>query len=34
MTTPLTPPDPLRCQAEITHYRPFIMGGNVYREAP
>lgn len=33
MTAPLTPPDPLRCQAEITTYRPFIMGGNVHQTA-
>lgn len=25
---PLTPPDFLRCQAEITRYVPFVMGGS------
>lgn len=26
---PLIPPDPARCQTEITTYRPFVMGGPV-----
>lgn len=27
----MEPPDPKRCQAEITEYRPFVMGGPVHQ---
>lgn len=29
MSAELDPPDVLRCQAEFSVYRPFILGGNV-----